>query len=103
MALLKTGRLLRLFRVARRISRYIEYTVSLLGLLMLSFALLGHWFACVWYVIGYDELLEGKHKGWLYSLGEYLLDDIYTAGMMMQDFLGLETMPFHCVADFPYF
>ncbi|XP_065052171.1 potassium voltage-gated channel subfamily H member 8-like isoform X2 [Rhopilema esculentum] len=71
-SLLKTGRLLRLFRIARRISRYIEYTAALLGLLMFSFAMLGHWFACVWYVIGYEEFKKNEVNGWLYGLGEQM-------------------------------
>ena len=72
MSLLKTGRLLRLFRIARRISRYIEYTAALLGLLMFSFAMLGHWFACIWYVIGYEEFKRKEMNGWLYGLGTVL-------------------------------
>eukprot|EP00794_Sanderia_malayensis_P017353 gene17353-19086_t len=71
-SLLKCGRLLRLFRIARRISRYIEYTAALLGLLMFSFALLGHWFACIWYAIGYEELKNQEQSGWLYGLGDQM-------------------------------
>ena len=76
-ALLKTGRLLRLFRIARRVSRYIEHTAALLGLLMISFALLGHWFACMWYVIGYEELRRNEKNGWLYGLGMNYLRSAY--------------------------
>ena len=76
MSLLKTGRLLRLFRIARRISRYIEYTAALLGLLMFSFAMLGHWFACIWYVIGYEEFKRKETNGWLYGLGKLFLSVI---------------------------
>ncbi|XP_057304856.1 potassium voltage-gated channel unc-103-like isoform X2 [Hydractinia symbiolongicarpus] len=68
-AVLKIFRLLRLFRVIRRVNRYIEHTTSLLLLMMFSFALLAHWFACIWYVIGYREMQNGKTTGWLHKLG----------------------------------
>ena len=50
--LLKTARLLRLVRVARKIDRYSEYGAAVLILLMATFALIAHWLACIWYVIG---------------------------------------------------
>lgn len=49
--LLKTARLLRLVRVARKIDRYSEYGAAVLILLMATFALIAHWLACIWYVI----------------------------------------------------
>ncbi len=48
--LLKTARLLRLVRVARKIDRYSEYGAAVLLLLMATFALIAHWLACIWYV-----------------------------------------------------
>ena len=36
---------------------------------MFSFAMLGHWFACVWYVIGYEEFQRKEINGWLHGLG----------------------------------
>lgn len=48
--LLKTARLLRLVRVARKIDRYSEYGAAVLILLMATFALIAHWLACIWYV-----------------------------------------------------
>lgn len=48
--LLKTARLLRLVRVARKIDRYSEYGAAVLVLLMATFALIAHWLACIWYV-----------------------------------------------------
>ena len=48
--LLKTARLLRLVRVARKLDRYSEYGAAVLLLLMATFALIAHWLACIWYV-----------------------------------------------------
>uniref|UniRef100_A0A8D2J8E7 Voltage-gated inwardly rectifying potassium channel KCNH2 n=1 Tax=Varanus komodoensis TaxID=61221 RepID=A0A8D2J8E7_VARKO len=64
--LLKTARLLRLVRVARKLDRYSEYGAAVLFLLMCTFALIAHWLACIWYAIGN---MEGKDIGWLHSLG----------------------------------
>ncbi|KAL3986710.1 KRAB domain-containing zinc finger protein [Sarotherodon galilaeus] len=50
--LLKTARLLRLVRVARKLDRYSEYGAAVLFLLMCTFALIAHWLACIWYAIG---------------------------------------------------
>ena len=67
--LLKTARLLRLVRVARKIDRYSEYGAAVLVLLMAAFALVAHWLACIWYAIGYAERSGPKaHIGWLASL-----------------------------------
>ena len=41
--LLKTARLLRLVRVARKLDRYSEYGAAILFLLMCTFALIAHW------------------------------------------------------------
>ncbi|XP_066301817.1 potassium voltage-gated channel subfamily H member 6-like isoform X2 [Branchiostoma lanceolatum] len=64
--LLKTARLLRLVRVARKIDRYSEYGAAVLLLLMATFALIAHWLACIWYAIGNVErpMLPAK-IGWL--------------------------------------
>ncbi|KAM6174342.1 LOW QUALITY PROTEIN: voltage-gated inwardly rectifying potassium channel KCNH6 [Erethizon dorsatum] len=71
--LLKTARLLRLVRVARKLDRYSEYGAAVLFLLMCTFALIAHWLACIWYAIGNVErpYLEPK-IGWLDSLGTQL-------------------------------
>ena len=66
--LLKTARLLRLVRVARKLDRYSEYGMALLMLLMFGFALVAHWLACVWYAIGSFE--EHDTLGWLVLLGQ---------------------------------
>ncbi|XP_077176005.1 voltage-gated inwardly rectifying potassium channel KCNH7 isoform X2 [Paroedura picta] len=71
--LLKTARLLRLVRVARKLDRYSEYGAAVLMLLMCIFALIAHWLACIWYAIGNVERDYLVHKiGWLDSLGQQL-------------------------------
>uniref|UniRef100_G3T553 Potassium voltage-gated channel subfamily H member 6 n=1 Tax=Loxodonta africana TaxID=9785 RepID=G3T553_LOXAF len=68
--LLKTARLLRLVRVARKLDRYSEYGAAVLFLLMCTFALIAHWLACIWYAIGNVERPYLKPNiGWLDSLG----------------------------------
>ncbi|XP_073769333.1 voltage-gated inwardly rectifying potassium channel KCNH7 [Danio rerio] len=67
--LLKTARLLRLVRVARKLDRYSEYGAAVLMLLMCIFALIAHWLACIWYAIGNVEKSYLEHKiGWLDNL-----------------------------------
>ncbi|KAG1945038.1 potassium voltage-gated channel subfamily H [Pimephales promelas] len=67
--LLKTARLLRLVRVARKLDRYSEYGAAVLMLLMCIFALIAHWLACIWYAIGNMEKPYLDHKiGWLDNL-----------------------------------
>ncbi|XP_076147555.1 voltage-gated inwardly rectifying potassium channel KCNH2 [Alosa pseudoharengus] len=68
--LLKTARLLRLVRVARKLDRYSEYGAAVLFLLMCTFALIAHWLACIWYAIGSVE--RGGSIGWLHALGDQL-------------------------------
>ncbi|TRY53857.1 hypothetical protein DNTS_002806 [Danionella cerebrum] len=70
--LLKTARLLRLVRVARKLDRYSEYGAAVLFLLMCTFALIAHWLACIWYAIGNVERTGPSRIGWLNSLGEQL-------------------------------
>lgn len=57
--MLKTARLLRLVRVARKIDRYSEYGAAVLVLLMATFALIAHWLACIWWV---NNLIKQKIK-----------------------------------------
>ncbi|XP_071957297.1 voltage-gated inwardly rectifying potassium channel KCNH6-like isoform X4 [Antedon mediterranea] len=71
--LLKTARLLRLVRVARKLDRYSEYGAAVLLLLMCTFALIAHWLACIWYAIGNVEhgaLPDDRKIGWLDNLAE---------------------------------
>ncbi|XP_039975754.1 potassium voltage-gated channel subfamily H member 4a [Xiphias gladius] len=74
--LLKTVRLLRLLRLLQKLDRYSQYSAVVLTLLMSVFALLAHWMACVWYVIGRKEI-ESRDPvtwdiGWLQELGKRL-------------------------------
>ncbi|XP_022099861.1 potassium voltage-gated channel subfamily H member 6-like isoform X2 [Acanthaster planci] len=69
--LLKTARLLRLVRVARKLDRYSEYGAAVLLLLMCIFALIAHWLACIWFAIGQVEKGMDKNNnniGWLDDL-----------------------------------
>ncbi|XP_069354385.1 potassium voltage-gated channel unc-103-like isoform X4 [Maniola hyperantus] len=67
--LLKTARLLRLVRVARKIDRYSEYGTAVLLLLMATFVLIAHWLACIWYAIGSWERPQLHAPiGWLDAL-----------------------------------
>ncbi|XP_072274352.1 voltage-gated inwardly rectifying potassium channel KCNH7 [Pyxicephalus adspersus] len=71
--LLKTARLLRLVRVARKLDRYSEYGAAVLMLLMCIFALIAHWLACIWYAIGNVERPYLIHKiSWLDALGDQI-------------------------------
>lgn len=58
--LLKTARLLRLVRVARKIDRYSEYGAAVLVLLMSTFVLIAHWLACIWYVTDSPAVLKAQ-------------------------------------------
>uniref|UniRef100_A0A914DXK7 Cyclic nucleotide-binding domain-containing protein n=1 Tax=Acrobeloides nanus TaxID=290746 RepID=A0A914DXK7_9BILA len=69
--LLKTARLLRLVRVARKLDRYSEYGAAVLLLLMATFALIAHWLACIWYAIGSAELSHREYT-WLHQLARNL-------------------------------
>ncbi|KAM4689652.1 voltage-gated inwardly rectifying potassium channel KCNH2 [Discoglossus pictus] len=73
--LLKTARLLRLVRVARKLDRYSEYGAAVLFLLMCTFALIAHWLACIWYAIGHMEHYDENYRsiGWLFSLGTQIM------------------------------
>uniref|UniRef100_A0A8D3CH19 Potassium voltage-gated channel, subfamily H (eag-related), member 6a n=1 Tax=Scophthalmus maximus TaxID=52904 RepID=A0A8D3CH19_SCOMX len=75
--LLKTARLLRLVRVARKLDRYSEYGAAVLFLLMCTFALIAHWLACIWYAIGNVERTSSAHIGglkigWLDNLADQI-------------------------------
>ncbi|XP_050407025.1 potassium voltage-gated channel protein eag [Patella vulgata] len=65
---LKVVRLLRLGRVVRKLDHYLEYGAAMLVLLILVFILFAHWFACIWYSIGYAELGSKVTYGWLPAL-----------------------------------
>uniref|UniRef100_A0A7N5ZYH0 Voltage-gated potassium channel subunit Kv11.1 n=1 Tax=Anabas testudineus TaxID=64144 RepID=A0A7N5ZYH0_ANATE len=92
--LLKTARLLRLVRVARKLDRYSEYGAAVLFLLMCTFALIAHWLACIWYAIGNVERngssrIGGMKIGWLDNLadqiGKQYNDSDITSGPSIKD------------------
>lgn len=68
-SLLKTARLLRLFRAARKLDRNYEYMTSLLFLMIMFFMLVAHWLACIWYAIGQQEAVKYDGLSWLSILG----------------------------------
>ncbi|XP_067088846.1 potassium voltage-gated channel subfamily H member 4a [Osmerus mordax] len=74
--LLKTVRLLRLLRLLQKLDRYSQYSAVVLTLLMSVFALLAHWMACIWYVIGHKQIKSSDAVtwdiGWLQELGKRL-------------------------------
>ncbi|XP_014834574.1 PREDICTED: potassium voltage-gated channel subfamily H member 4-like [Poecilia mexicana] len=74
--LLKTVRLLRLLRLLQKLDRYSQYSAVVLTLLMSVFALLAHWMACIWYIIGRKEIESSDPLtwdiGWLQDLGKRL-------------------------------
>lgn len=65
--LLKTVRLLRLLRLLQKMDRYSQHSTVVLTLLMSMFALLAHWMACIWYIIGKMEM-EANSYNW--DIGE---------------------------------
>uniref|UniRef100_A0A8D0D748 Voltage-gated delayed rectifier potassium channel KCNH4 n=1 Tax=Sander lucioperca TaxID=283035 RepID=A0A8D0D748_SANLU len=72
--LLKTVRLLRLFRLLQKLDRYSQYSSLVLTILMSVFAVLAHWMACIWYIIGRHEMMANTtfEVGWLNELGRRL-------------------------------
>ncbi|XP_053087525.1 potassium voltage-gated channel subfamily H member 8 [Pangasianodon hypophthalmus] len=74
--LLKTVRLLRLLRLLQKMDRYSQHSTVVLTLLMSMFALLAHWMACIWYIIGKKEMDSNVRTtwdiGWLHELGKRL-------------------------------
>lgn len=61
--LLKTVRLIRLLRLLQKMDRYSQHSTVVLTLLMSMFALLAHWMACIWYIIGKKEM-EDNTNNW---------------------------------------
>ncbi|XP_025079540.1 potassium voltage-gated channel subfamily H member 7-like [Pomacea canaliculata] len=79
--ILKTARLLRLLRVIRRIEQFAEYGSAMLLLLMVTFTLIGHWLACIFYAIANMERASLEAPiGWLDGLAKltdspYIMND----------------------------
>ncbi|XP_031709565.1 potassium voltage-gated channel subfamily H member 8 isoform X1 [Anarrhichthys ocellatus] len=81
--LLKTVRLLRLLRLLQKMDRYSQHSTVVLTLLMSMFALLAHWMACIWYIIGKMEIEANAYNwdiGWLHELGKRLESPYYAIG-----------------------
>ncbi|CAB4064625.1 KCNH5 [Lepeophtheirus salmonis] len=55
-SILKVMRLFRLGRVARALHRFLESSFALLLLMLSFYMIVAHWFACIWYVIGREDL-----------------------------------------------
>uniref|UniRef100_A0A3B3WSL1 Voltage-gated delayed rectifier potassium channel KCNH4 n=1 Tax=Poecilia mexicana TaxID=48701 RepID=A0A3B3WSL1_9TELE len=85
--LLKTVRLLRLLRLLQKMDRYSQHSTVVLTLLMSMFALLAHWMACIWYIIGWCGVSSQlPFIRWLHELGKRLespyagMADVNTTG-----------------------
>ncbi|XP_070569928.1 voltage-gated delayed rectifier potassium channel KCNH8-like isoform X3 [Ptychodera flava] len=74
MYLLKLVRLLRVARLLQKMERYSNYSAVVISFLMCMFALVAHWLACIWYVIGKEEAQNTEHAsaGWLHELAHDL-------------------------------
>ncbi|XP_023247841.1 potassium voltage-gated channel subfamily H member 8 [Copidosoma floridanum] len=77
--LVKLTRLLRLARLLQKMDRYSQYSAIILTMLMLSFTLVAHWLACVWYVIAAKEMAKHQRDGdkewnlgWIHALSDRL-------------------------------
>lgn len=70
MHLVKLTRLLRLARLLQKMDRYSQYSALILTLLMLSFTLVAHWLACIWFIIAEKEIEYHKNEVW--DLGKLL-------------------------------
>lgn len=65
---LKFVRLLRLWRVLRKLDQYLEYVAAILLIMIFCFILLAHWLACVWYMVGVYDLKQHVYHGWIIHL-----------------------------------
>ncbi|XP_063239033.1 potassium voltage-gated channel subfamily H member 8 [Bacillus rossius redtenbacheri] len=73
--MLKLTRLLRLARLLQKMDRYSQYSAMILTLLMLSFTLVAHWLACLWYVIAEKERVRNDKDwdlGWIHTMADRL-------------------------------
>ncbi|XP_074604833.1 eag-like K[+] channel [Brevipalpus obovatus] len=83
--LLKLTRLMRLVRLFAKMDRYSQYSYIILTLLMLMFSLVAHWLACIWYVIGVEELERNDMNwtvGWIPQLSIRLNYDVFNSSDM---------------------
>ncbi|KAF6771409.1 hypothetical protein AHF37_10174 [Paragonimus kellicotti] len=75
--MIKLARLLRLARLFQNMSRLSQHSIVVLGLLMFTFTLVAHWFACIWYVIGLQEV-ENSEAGKNDWFGTYIDTSVET-------------------------
>ena len=59
-----------IFLLSLSLSRYSQYSMAILTLLMITFSLLAHWLACIWYVIGEAEQPDYSSQAHLQFPGE---------------------------------
>ena len=87
-------RLFRLGRVARALHRFLESSFALLFLMLSFYMVVAHWFACIWYVIGMEDLKTGINFGWLSSLATITKKPFYL-GKLYKNTCLLETNLFY--------
>lgn len=73
---MKLTRLLRLARLLQKMDRYSQYSALILTLLMLSFTLVAHWLACIWFIIADKEIELHKNESW--DLGNTITEAYYS-------------------------
>ncbi|XP_039091923.1 potassium voltage-gated channel subfamily H member 6 isoform X3 [Hyaena hyaena] len=81
--LLKTARLLRLVRVARKLDRYSEYGAAVLCLLMCTFALIAHWLACICSLtsVGFGNVSPNTNSEKVFSICVMLIGSLMYASI----------------------
>ncbi|CAO2597283.1 Potassium voltage-gated channel subfamily H member 7 [Lemmus lemmus] len=81
--LLKTARLLRLVRVARKLDRYSEYGAAVLMLLMCIFALIAHWLACICSLtsVGFGNVSPNTNSEKIFSICVMLIGSLMYASI----------------------
>lgn len=98
--LLKTVRLLRLLRLLQKLDRYSQYSAMVLTLLMSVFALLAHWMACIWYMIGRKEIETNE----TWEIGESYLSICWSTkvrfGVLSSKSSKVILIIFHYIAHF---
>ncbi|CAL8071875.1 unnamed protein product [Calicophoron daubneyi] len=65
---LRIVRLLRLWRVLRKLDQFLEYVATILFIMIFCFILLAHWLACVWYMVGMQDIQQEIYHGWIIHL-----------------------------------
>lgn len=60
----------------QKMDRYAQYSALILTLLMLSFTLLAHWLACIWFIIADKEIEVHRHENWDLGKLKFMFDVI---------------------------